>query len=127
TPVVVSVVEDGEVQEIRPEPGMFELAPRFPDALRDQALSISGFRIRARLNSSSYWDEFLVFQGATYFRAVGRGQNYGLSAHALALRTGDPEGEEFPQFTRFWIEKPRRNARSNTLHALLKSPTVTGA
>lgn len=127
TPVVVSVVDNGEVHEIRPEPGMFELAPRFPDALRDQPLSISGFRIRARLNSSSYWDEFLVFQGATYFRAVGRGQNYGLSARALALRTGEPEGEEFPQFTRFWIEKPRRNARSITIHGLLESPSVTGA
>lgn len=127
TPVVVSVIEDGEVHEIRPEAGMFELAPRFPDELRDQPLSISGFRIRARLNSSSYWDEFLVFQGATYFRAVGRGQNYGLSARALALRTGDPEGEEFPHFTHFWIQKPERNARSITIHALLESPSVTGA
>ena len=127
TPVTVSVVDNGAVEEIRPEPGMFELAPRFPDELRDQALSISGFRIRARLNTSSYWDEFLVFQGATYFRAVGRGQNYGLSARALALRTGEPEGEEFPQFTHFWIEKPRRDARSITIHGLLESPSVTGA
>lgn len=127
TPVSVSVVEDGKVEEIRPAPGMFELAPRFPDELRDQPLSISGFRVRARLNSSNYWDEFLVFQGASYFRAVGRGQNYGLSARALALRTGEPEGEEFPHFTQFWIEKPRRNARSITIHALLESPSVTGA
>ena len=39
-------------------------------------------------------DEFLVFQGASYFRAVGRGQLYGLSARGLALRTGQPEGED---------------------------------
>ncbi len=127
TPVNVSIVDDGEVEDITPAPGMFELAPRFPAELRDKALSISGFRIRARLNTSSYWDEFLVFQGATYFRAVGRGQNYGLSARGLALRTGDPEGEEFPNFTHFWIEKPRRNARSIVIHALLESPSVTGA
>jgi glucans biosynthesis protein len=127
TPVRVSVVEDGEVHEILPEPGLFDLAPGFPDELRDKALSISGFRLRSRLNSNSYWDEFVVFQGASYFRAVGRGQNYGLSARGLALRTGDPEGEEFPNFTHFWIEKPRRNARSITVHALLDSPSVTGA
>jgi len=127
TPVHVSVIDDGEVEEIVPAPGMFELAPRFPDELRDKPLSISGFRLRARLNSTSYWDEFLVFQGATYFRAVGRGQNYGLSARALALRTGDPEGEEFPLFTHFWIEKPKRNAKSITVHGLLESPSVTGA
>jgi glucans biosynthesis protein len=127
TPVRVSVIEDGEVQDILPAPGMFDLAPNFPDALRDQPLSLSGFRVRARLNTNSYWDEFLVFQGATYFRAVGRGQNYGLSARALALRTGEPEGEEFPVFTHFWIEKPKRNARSITVHGLLESPSVTGA
>ncbi|MFO7325227.1 MAG: glucan biosynthesis protein [Pseudomonadota bacterium] len=127
TPVRVSVVEDGQVQEIEPVPGLFELAPRFPEELRDKALSISGFRLRSRLNSNSYWDEFLVFQGASYFRAVGRGQNYGLSARALALRTGEPEGEEFPNFTHFWIEKPRRNARTITIHGLLDSPSVTGA
>ncbi len=127
TPVRIAVISDGEVQEIVPEPGMFELAPRFPDELRDKALSLSGFRLRARLNSNRYWDEFLVFQGATYFRAVGRGQNYGLSARALALRTGEPEGEEFPLFTQFWIDKPQRNDRSVTVHGLLESPSVTGA
>lgn len=126
-PVRVSLVEDGVVRDIEPAPGLFDLGPSVPDELRDEPLSISGFRLRSRLNSSSYWDEFLVFQGASYFRAVGRGQNYGLSARALALRTGEPEGEEFPNFIHFWIEKPRRNTRTITIHGLLDSPSVTGA
>lgn len=126
-PVKITVVDRGNLVPIDPAPGMFRLAPRFPAELRDQPLSISGFRLRSRLNTSSYWDEFLVFQGATYFRAVGRGQNYGLSARGLALKTGDPEGEEFPHFTQFWIEKPARSSRSIKVHALLESPSLTGA
>jgi glucans biosynthesis protein len=73
------------------------------------------------------WDEFLVFQGASYFRAVGRGQLYGLSARGLALRTGEPAGEEFPAFTHFWIERPTRFAGTLTIYALLESASLTGA
>jgi periplasmic glucans biosynthesis protein len=127
TPVKVSIVENGVTTEIEPRPGMFDLAPRFPAELRDKPLSISGFRVRALINSSTYWDEFLVFQGASYFRAVGQNHNYGLSARGLALKTGEPEGEEFPSFTQFWIEKPARNATALVIHALLESPSVTGA
>lgn len=126
-PVIVSIVENGVVKELAPQPGMFDLGPTVPGELRDKALSISGFRVRSRLNTSTYWDEFLVFQGASYFRAVAQGQNYGLSARGLALKTGEPEGEEFPSFTQFWIEKPARNATSIVIHALLDSPSVTGA
>jgi periplasmic glucans biosynthesis protein len=68
-----------------------------------------------------------VFQGASYFRAVGRGQTYGLSARGLAIDTARPGGEEFPIFRAFWIEKPKANARSIVVHALLDSVSTTGA
>ncbi|MGH8186060.1 MAG: glucan biosynthesis protein, partial [Steroidobacteraceae bacterium] len=95
--------------------------------LANQTLPLSGFRVRTRLNSRSVWDEFVVFQGASYFRAVGRDTVYGLSARGLALRTGHPTGEEFPAFTHFWIERPSVNASSVVVHALLDSPSATGA
>jgi glucans biosynthesis protein len=87
----------------------------------------SGFRVRAPINSPDYLDEFLVFQGATYFRAVAKGQLYGLSARGLAVRTARPEGEEFPHFTDFWIERPPEAAKEIVIHALLQSPSVVGA
>jgi glucans biosynthesis protein len=90
-------------------------------------LPLSGFRVRTRLNSRSVWDEFLVFQGASYFRAVARDTLYGLSARGLAVRTAHPTGEEFPAFTHFWIERPSANASSMVVHALLDSPSVAGA
>ncbi|MEO7773543.1 MAG: glucan biosynthesis protein G [Steroidobacteraceae bacterium] len=126
-PVAIFIVENGMSTEMISQPDMFDFGPGVPAKLRTVPLSLSGFRIRTRINSRTYWDEFAVFQGASYFRAVGRGQVYGLSARGLALRTAEPQGEEFPSFTRFWIEKPARNAAGIVIHALLDSPSTTGA
>ncbi len=79
------------------------------------------------INRPDYFDEYVVFQGASYFRAVGRGQLYGLSARGLAINTARPGGEEFPIFRAFWIEKPKPGARSIVIHALLDSVSTTGA
>ena len=94
---------------------------------KDDDLTFSGFRARYGLNRPDMLDEFLVFQGASYFRAVARDQGYGLSARGLTIRTADPEGEEFSVFTDFWIETPSENATSLRLYALLQSRSVTGA
>jgi glucans biosynthesis protein len=69
----------------------------------------------------------IVFQGATYFRALSRNQAYGASARGLALNVAQPGGEEFPLFRTFWIEKPEAGASAIVIHALLDSPSVTGA
>ena len=90
-------------------------------------IGFSGFRITGPLNRLDLFDEIIVFQGASYFRALSRGQIYGLSARGLALNVGKPEGEEFPLFRRFWIEKPKAGASPIVIHALLDSPSVTGA
>jgi periplasmic glucans biosynthesis protein len=87
----------------------------------------SGFRVRAPLNRPDFMDEFLVFQGASYFRAVARGQQYGLSARGLAVRTARAEGEEFPAWTDFWIERPVEKAERIVIHAILQSRSVVGA
>jgi glucans biosynthesis protein len=68
-----------------------------------------------------------VFQGASYFRAIANGQTYGLSARGLAIGTGEESGEEFPEFTHFWVEAPAIGAKSFVVHALLNGPSVTGA
>ncbi len=56
-----------------------------------------------------------------------RGQSYGLSAVGSALNIGEPSGEEFPAFRRFWIEKPKPGAGTVVIYALLDSPSVAGA
>lgn len=92
-------------------------------------LGFAGFRVHADFNADSagYKDELVVFLGASYLRALGRGQHYGLSARALAIDTVGGRGEEFPRFSEFWIERPARDARTLVIHALLESPRATGA
>jgi periplasmic glucans biosynthesis protein len=90
-------------------------------------LGFAGFRVHFPINRGSYKDEVLVFLGASYFRALGRGQRFGLSARALAIDTAENSGEEFPRFVEFWIERPRPTARELVIYAMLDSPRATGA
>jgi glucans biosynthesis protein len=90
-------------------------------------LGFAGFRIHAPINRPDYHDEVCVFLGASYFRAVAKGEIYGLSARGLAINTGEAKGEEFPQFKTFWIEKPDVNASSIVVHSLLDSESTTAA
>src|SRR4029078_10606070 len=85
------------------------------------------FRVHFALNSPKYKDEVLVFLGASYFRALGEGQRYGISARGLAIDTALMSREGFPSFTEFWIERPEPQARELRLYALLDSPRATGA
>ncbi len=90
-------------------------------------LGYAGFRIHTPLNSPAYKDELIAFLGASYFRALGAGQRYGLSARGLAVDpTGAPK-EEFPRFTDFWLQKPAADAKQITVYALLDSARMTGA
>jgi glucans biosynthesis protein len=93
-------------------------------------LGFAGFRVHYALNNPAYKDELVVFLGASYLRALGRGQHYGLSARGLGIDTvGAPrgQGEEFPRFTEFWIERPAPDATALVIHALLESPRASGA
>ena len=126
-PVHVSIVESGMAREIQAGPQTFTIDPSVQKVLGNTPIALSGLRLQTRLNSRSAWDEFVAFQGASYFRAVPKGAQYGLSARGLALRTAHPMGEEFPEFTHFWVERPSANASGIVVHALLDSPSTTGA
>jgi periplasmic glucans biosynthesis protein len=125
--VTISTVEDGNATDVIATPAMFQMSGPNTAQLGKVSLPLSGFRIRSRINSPKVWDEFLVFQGASYFRAVAKNLLYGLSARGLALNTGDPSGEEFPVFTHFWIERPGARANAIVVYALLESQSTTGA
>jgi glucans biosynthesis protein len=126
-PVEVHVVADGQSRPILFDMEVFDSTDRFPKVEIDETLGYSGLRLRAELETPGIFQEYAVFQGASYFRGIGRGETYGLSARGLALRTADPEGEEFPDFIAFWLETPAPGAPEVVLHALLDSPSCTGA
>jgi glucans biosynthesis protein len=90
-------------------------------------LGHAGLRVHHALNRPDHRDELIVFLGASYFRALGAHQRFGLSARGLAIDTVGGQGEEFPRFTAFWLEQPTPGAASLVMHALLESPRVVGA
>ena len=88
----------------------------------------AGWRARFHLNSPEYMDEFLVFLGASYLRAIPKGAPYGLSARGLSINSGLPGvPEEFPDFTTFHLQRPDKDAKSLTAWALLEGESVAGA
>lgn len=90
-------------------------------------LGHAGFRVHYALNNAGYKDEVVVFLGASYLRGLGKAQHYGLSARGLGIDTAGGQGEEFPRFTEFWIERPTAQSTSLVIHALLDSRRATGA
>ena len=90
-------------------------------------IGYGGVRFFSNLNSPTYKDELIVFSGASYFRALGTGQRYGLSARGLAVDTAGPAKEEFPRFTDYWLEKPAVEGGPLTIYALMDSERMTGA
>lgn len=125
--VEINVVEDGLARPLNFDMGVFDTTDKFPDVAIDESLGYSGLRLRAELEQPGIFQEYAVFQGASYFRGIGTGEIYGLSARGLALKTGDPAGEEFPDFTAFWLVTPAAGSKTVTLYALLDSPSCTGA
>ncbi len=124
----VFAVEDGMARPVPFDLAMFDKGDLVPELTKTaETLGFSGIRLRTDLGHPDYKTEFCVFQGASYFRAIGIGQTYGLSGRGLALNTADPEGEEFPDFIRFWLEAPGPDQTNMVVHALMDSPSVTGA
>ncbi len=71
--------------------------------------------------------EFMVFMGASYFRAVTTELSFGISARGIAVNTIGGEAEEFPDFTHFWLVRPKKGDASLKILALLNGPSITGA
>ncbi|HWI87064.1 MAG TPA: glucan biosynthesis protein [Sphingomonas sp.] len=117
TPVSVTLVEGGRARPFDFRRDLFTGAEK----LSPDIAGFAGLRLMNRGGSS----DWLAFQGASYFRAAGALDQYGLSARALAIDTGLGKPEEFPRFTHFWLEQGPGDAI--TIYALLDSPSAAGA
>ncbi len=88
----------------------------------------AGIKILNPLNVPGQMDELAVFQGASYFRVLGKGQRYGQSTRGLALDCGETDRpEEFPLFTDFYLGKPAAGSSELVLYSILDSVSCTGA
>ncbi len=125
--IEVATVDDGRAHHVAYSPDMYAPGAIVTQPLPTADIGFSGVRVHGHINSPDHLDEIIVFQGSSYFRAVGKGQVYGISSRGLALDIGAPKGEEFPIFRAFWIEKPGKDVDAIVIHALLDSASVAGA
>lgn len=127
-PVEINLIrEDGTLQPVRYDPAMFKFEQKGKPVPAPSDLGFAGFKVLHPVNHPGKWDEVAVFLGASYFRALSKGQSYGASARSLGIDTGSDRPEDFPVLTRFWIRQPQRGDRQQQVYALLESPHVTGA
>ena len=125
-PIVINTLRDGIPTPIPYQASEFNFgATKFSKPLPVN-LGFAGFKVRTPLNEPKHFDEFISFVGSSYFRFLGRGQRYGLSARALAVNGGTND-EEFPFYREFWIEQPKPEIDKLTIYALLDSAAATGA
>lgn len=104
--VKVNVVEGSLVKPLDFNPNQFDYGRNEFASQVPQDMGYAGFRLHANFKTKDYYDEVIVFLGASYFRALGRDQTFGLSARGLAIDTAEARGEEFPRFTEFWLVSP---------------------
>jgi len=125
--VKIHVLEDSKINSLSFDRQLFdftdeELARRIPTDL-----GYAGLKLTYPLEGAGSQNQFLVFAGASYFRGVGAGNAWGISARGAALDTGLPKGEEFPSFTEYWLKRPTSQANQMVIYALLDGPSITGA
>ena len=127
TPVVVHEINGANVAPVPYNPDQFFFGDLSFDRSVTSQLGYAGFKVLYPVNRADKEDEIMSLLGASYFRVIGKGQVYGLSARGLAIDTAVPSGEEFPRFTEFWVQRPSPSDKKLTFYALLNSPRATGA
>lgn len=125
--VTINIINERGTRPLAFSRNLFDYGKNKVPAELPKDLGYAGFRILYPLHSEERMDEIVVFLGASYFRAIGQHQNYGVSARGLAINTGLDMPEEFPVFREFWIQKPGPDDTQITVFALLDSQSATGA
>lgn len=124
TAVQLFTVEDGEVHRIAFDRARFDLGGLAVPANADPGFS--GVRLSA-VDGSGNGFGFAIIQGATFFRALARNQNFGIMARALALKPADARGEEFPFFRALWLERPAPGSNALVVNGLVDSESAAAA
>ncbi len=125
--VAVSTVDASGVHPVSFDVNFFDYGKNDFASRIPKDIGYAGIRIHTPMRSPGYFDELIVFLGATYFRALGRDNVYGLSARGLAIDTVEQSGEEFPHFVEFWLETPAKDANHLVVFALMEGPSIAGA
>jgi periplasmic glucans biosynthesis protein len=123
--VTLFLVEDGTVRRLAFDRARFDYGRlNIPANIGD--IGYSGVRLYSAFGNGQPTD-FATIQGATFFRALARGQNYGVVARALTLKPAEARGEEFPFFRALWFERPVPGSNQIVVHGLIDSESTTAS
>ena len=125
-PVKINIIDAQGVHRFQFSPKLFNYGNTQIGQKVPENLGFAGFNVYFPLKPGGS-EEFLSFLGASYFRALGRQQWFGLSARGIAIDTASSNGEQFPYFKEFWLIRPEARADSMKIYALLDGESVTGA
>ena len=125
--VALNIIQEGQTEPLIFDKSQFNYPNSELERLVPADLGYAGFKLTFPFAAPDVANQFLVFAGASYYRAVGRDNNFGLSGRGIAVNTGLPSGEEFPSFVEFWLEKPEPGAQSMTFYGLLDGKSLAGA
>jgi glucans biosynthesis protein len=130
-PVRMHVVADGKAREIVYDQSYFDMPADSPARALQKNAGFAGFRVQeSRMQNELDWhkNDWVAFQGASYFRAIGELHQYGLSARGVAVNVavGD-HSEEFPAYTDIYFETPTGDGDTITACAFLDGPSIAGA
>ena len=125
-PVRLYVVEESMAQQLAYDPALFDYSQQRRESaggcLHTWASPASGC-----CSTPTGLRDIAAFQGASYFRAVDGDMQYGMSQRGLAIDTGMPQPEEFPNFVAYYLERPAPDSNTLTVYGLLDSPSTSGA
>lgn len=128
--VAMHVVDGDRAREIEYRPDYFTMPADSPLRQVPAGQSgIAGFWVQRsrRVGDWHASEPWATFQGASYFRAISRQGQVGMSARGIAINTGMPQGEEFPDFRAFWFEPSLNEGDPVVVYALLDGPSISGA
>lgn len=122
------VVEDGRSRHILYSSAYFDMPKDSPARKLPPQAGFAGFRLQESRHRSDWrTQDWMAFLGASYFRAIGALNQYGLSARGVLIDSAEPTPEEFPDFTDFFVEESRAESDPVLVYALLDGPSIAGA
>jgi periplasmic glucans biosynthesis protein len=118
----------GQAREILYSPDYFNMPADSIARKLPKDSGFAGFRLQeSRARSDWKTQDWCAFLGASYLRAIGALNQYGLSARGIAINTTSTTPEEFPDFVEFFIEPAASEREPVLIHALLDGPSLSGA
>lgn len=124
----IHAIDGGKSRRILYSGKYFPMPKDSPARKLPEKSGFAGFRLQESRHRPDWrTQDWVAFLGASYFRAIGALNQYGLSARGVVIDSAEPTPEEFPDFTDFYIEGARRETEPVTVYALLDGPSLSGA